>query len=126
MAQYVCTVCQFVYDEAKEPQRWDELQDEWLCPVRYSPKSVFKLVEEATSDSKEEMSVKIAEAGGFVEPGSGITPFTTVSDVMVDAMVNWGIKYVFGMVGHSNLGLAEAIRRHCEAGELNYIGVRNE
>ncbi len=51
---------------------------------------------------------------------------TTVSDVMVETLVNWGIKYVFGMVGYSNLGLADAIRRHCEAGDLTYIGIRHE
>ena len=30
------------------------------------------------------------------------------------------------MVGHSNLGLADAIRRRTEAGELEYIGIRHE
>ncbi len=30
------------------------------------------------------------------------------------------------MVGHSNLGLADAIRRREEAGELTYIGIRHE
>ncbi len=29
----------------------------------------------------------------------------TVSDVMVETMTNWGVTKVFGMVGHSNLGL---------------------
>jgi nitrite reductase/ring-hydroxylating ferredoxin subunit len=29
----------------------------------------------------------------------------TVTDVMAETMVNWGVKSVFGMVGHSNLGL---------------------
>ena len=33
---------------------------------------------------------------------------TTVSDVMAETMANWGIRWVFGMVGHSNLGLADA------------------
>ncbi len=50
----------------------------------------------------------------------------TVSDVMVETMVNWGIKWVWGMVGHSNLGLAEAIRQQEEAGNLRYIGIRHE
>ena len=57
---------------------------------------------------------------------AGEPPVTTVSDVMVETMVNWGIKHVFGMVGHSNLGLADAIRRRCEAGDLHYIGIRHE
>src|SRR5205807_3815796 len=32
----------------------------------------------------------------------------------------------FGMVGHSNLGLADALRREEEAGRLTYIGIRHE
>jgi thiamine pyrophosphate-dependent acetolactate synthase large subunit-like protein/nitrite reductase/ring-hydroxylating ferredoxin subunit len=51
---------------------------------------------------------------------------STVSDVMAETMVNWGIRHVFGMVGHSNLGLADAIRRQEEAGKLAYIGIRHE
>jgi pyruvate oxidase len=50
----------------------------------------------------------------------------TVSDVMVETMVNWGVTHVFGMVGHSNLGLADAIRRQVEAGALTYVGIRHE
>ena len=30
----------------------------------------------------------------------------TLMDQMVDTMLEWGIDAVFGMVGHSNLGLA--------------------
>ena len=51
---------------------------------------------------------------------------TTVTDVMVETMVNWGVKSVFGMVGHSNLGLADAIRRQEEKGNLKFIGIRHE
>ena len=50
----------------------------------------------------------------------------TISDVMVETMINWGIKSVFGMVGHSNLGLAEALRLQEVAGNLNYYGIRHE
>ena len=35
----------------------------------------------------------------------------TVSDVLVETMVAWGVTHVFGMVGHSNLGFADAMRR---------------
>ena len=50
----------------------------------------------------------------------------TVSDLMVETLVAWGITHVFGMVGHSNLGFADAMRRAEERGELTYIGIRHE
>ncbi|MGI9521331.1 MAG: thiamine pyrophosphate-dependent enzyme [Hyphomicrobiaceae bacterium] len=50
----------------------------------------------------------------------------TVTDVMVETMVEWGVKSVFGMVGHSNLGLAEALRVQETAGKLTYYGIRHE
>ncbi len=51
---------------------------------------------------------------------------TTISDVMVETMVNWGVNKVFGMVGHSNLGFADAMRRQEEKGNLNFYGIRHE
>ena len=51
-------------------------------------------------------------------------PEPTVGDVMIETMINWGIKHVFGMVGHSNLNLAEAIR--LQESHLNYYGIRHE
>lgn len=50
----------------------------------------------------------------------------TVSDVMAKTMVNWGIRSVFGMVGHSNLGLADALRRQEADGAVTYYGIRHE
>ena len=50
----------------------------------------------------------------------------TISDLMVETMVNWGVNSVFGMVGHSNLGMADALRRQEEKGNLKFIGVRHE
>ncbi len=50
----------------------------------------------------------------------------TVTDVMVDTMVQWGVKSVFGMVGHSNLGLADAVRLSTQKGDLTYFGIRHE
>ncbi|WP_420414985.1 thiamine pyrophosphate-dependent enzyme [Roseibium sp.] len=50
----------------------------------------------------------------------------TVTDVMAETMVNWGVKRVFGMVGHSNLGLADAIRLQANKGALGFIGIRHE
>lgn len=50
----------------------------------------------------------------------------SIADVMVETMVNWGVKSVFGMVGHSNLGLADALRVQESKGKLNYYGIRHE
>lgn len=50
----------------------------------------------------------------------------TVSDVMMETMVNWGVNTVFGMVGHSNLGVADAMKRLEEKGKLKYFGIRHE
>ncbi len=56
----------------------------------------------------------------------GMARARTVSDVMVETMVNWGVSHVFGMVGHSNLGFADALRAAEQRGDLAYIGIRHE
>lgn len=50
----------------------------------------------------------------------------TISDVMAETMVNWGVDRVFGMVGHSNLGFADALRRQEQQGKLKFYGIRHE
>ena len=50
----------------------------------------------------------------------------TVTDVMAETMTNWGVTTVFGMVGHSNLGLADALRLQEKQGRLRYYGIRHE
>ena len=51
---------------------------------------------------------------------------TTVTDVMAQTMTNWGVKSVFGIVGHSNLGLSDALRLEARKGNLTFFGVRHE
>ena len=50
----------------------------------------------------------------------------TVSDVLVETMVAWGVTHVFGMVGHSNLGFADAVRAAEARGDLSFVGIRHE
>ena len=50
----------------------------------------------------------------------------TVSDAMVETLVAWGVRNVFGMVGHSNLGVADAMRLQEQQGKLRYLGIRHE
>jgi len=51
---------------------------------------------------------------------------STLSDIMAETMVNWGVDTVFGMVGHSNLGLADALKRLEEKDRLKFIAIRHE
>ncbi len=50
----------------------------------------------------------------------------TVSKQMIEVATDWGIDACFGMVGHSNLALADAIRAEKEKGRLRFVGVRHE
>ncbi len=50
----------------------------------------------------------------------------TLMDQMVNVMTEWGVDTVFGMVGHSNLGFADALRKAENDGRLQYYGVRHE
>lgn len=51
---------------------------------------------------------------------------TSLMDQMVDVLCDWGLDAVFGMVGHSNLGLADALRKAAADGRLTYVGIRHE
>ncbi|MDJ0879656.1 MAG: thiamine pyrophosphate-binding protein [Halieaceae bacterium] len=70
--------------------------------------------------------VEVRDDGVYVGVESEVPHETTVTDVMAETMVNWGVKRVFGMVGHSNLGLADALRRQTLDDKLHYIGIRHE
>ena len=53
-------------------------------------------------------------------------PGRTVADVLVETLVAHGVDTVLGMVGHSNLGFADALRRAEDRGELRFVGIRHE
>ena len=50
MEQYICTICQYVYDPAEgDPSNgvpfgtaFEELPDNWLCPICGVDKSLFE------------------------------------------------------------------------------------
>lgn len=42
--KWVCTICGFVYDDAKEKVPFEELPDNWVCPLCMHPKSDFELM----------------------------------------------------------------------------------
>ena len=70
--------------------------------------------------------LKIEGEAIFIGLEPAIQHQTTISDIMVETLINWGVTSYFGMVGHSNLGLADAIRIQEKKGRLTYIGIRHE
>jgi pyruvate oxidase len=77
-------------------------------------------------DSAAAYPVEVRGDGVYVAVKERTVHVRTVSDVMAETLVQWGVTHVFGMVGHSNLGLADALRIQEEAGKLTYIGIRHE
>ena len=78
-------------------------------------------------DAGQEMfEVDVRDDGIYVGVHKPVQEVRTVSDVMAQTMTNWGVNSVFGIVGHSNLGLAEALRKQEVAGNLHFYGVRHE
>ncbi len=70
--------------------------------------------------------LEVRDDGIYIGLEADASHETTVTDVMAKTMTNWGVTTVFGIVGHSNLGLADALRRQEMKGELKYYGVRHE
>jgi len=70
--------------------------------------------------------VEVRDDGIYVGLEADADHATTVTDVMAETMTNWGVTTVFGMVGHSNLGLADALRLQEKQGRLSYYGIRHE
>lgn len=77
-------------------------------------------------DGVDTFPVEVRDDGVYVGLESIPPHEPTITDVMAETMVNWGVTHVFGMVGHSNLGLADALRRQETQGRLSYVGIRHE
>ncbi len=42
MAIYRCAVCGYIYDESREELKWEDVPDDWECPVCDMPKDTFE------------------------------------------------------------------------------------
>jgi thiamine pyrophosphate-dependent acetolactate synthase large subunit-like protein/nitrite reductase/ring-hydroxylating ferredoxin subunit len=88
-------------------------------PISGTPPPGFK-------DAPESYAVEVRADGVYVGLPPELPRVRTVSDVMVETMIAWGVTHVFGMVGHSNLGFADAMREAETRGDLTFIGIRHE
>lgn len=86
-----CTVCNWIYDEKAEGKAFKDLPSNYTCPVCGAPKSAFEPL------------------GGARESAEGEMP-ESVADALVSALADLGVRHIFGIPGHSNLPLIEAIR----------------
>ncbi len=78
-------------------------------------------------DTGQEMfAVEVREDGVYVGTEEDEPEQRTVADVMAETLSNWNVTALFGMVGHSNLGLADALRRQTDLGNMHYYGIRHE
>ena len=77
-------------------------------------------------DGLETFPIEVREDGVYLGLEEEAGRMRSNSDVMAETMVNWGVKQVFGMVGHSNLGMADALRLQEESGNLQFYGIRHE
>ena len=52
MKKYRCTICGYIYDEAKEGVKFADLPDDWKCPLCGAPKNLFEEVVEETKTNE--------------------------------------------------------------------------
>lgn len=53
MKKYRCVICGYIYDETKEKVKFEDLPDDWTCPLCGSPKSAFEEVIEVEPQKEE-------------------------------------------------------------------------
>jgi len=104
------------------------IENGWLrCPWHgYDYDPISGRPPEGFSDGVPAYPVEERADGVYVQVPELAQPVRTAADVLVETLVAYGVTHVFGMVGHSNLGFAEAMRRAEERGELTYVGIRHE
>ena len=53
MKKYKCTICGYIYDDAKESVKFEDLPDDWTCPICGAPKAVFEEIKEEKDENVE-------------------------------------------------------------------------
>ncbi|MHA2212061.1 MAG: thiamine pyrophosphate-dependent enzyme [Candidatus Thorarchaeota archaeon] len=102
VAVWRCTVCNWRYDEDTEGKKFASLPDSYTCPICGAPKTAF--VREGIQKGDETIE-------------------TTVAEKIVEQLVAFGVKRVYGIPGDSNLPIIEAIRK---SDGIDFILTRHE
>ncbi len=61
MGKQICEVCEYIYDEKKSGTAWENLPDNWICPVCASSKKLFKKIEEDSIVPEPELQKEMEE-----------------------------------------------------------------
>ena len=127
MARYECSVCGYVYDEQAEGEQWQELPDDWPCPVCGAAKSEFRQIgggpaEEETSPVEEEThSAEVQEEEAPVRPQSRalmahrvfgyvfLVIYLVLLVQMMPRLWNYQIEFPARTVLHIALGMAVGV-----------------
>ena len=77
--KYVCSICGYVHDEAREATPFGQLPDSWVCPLCGAPKSAF--VPESTQPSAPtaRKSVSIDPDAQRLSPGAMAALFSNLA-----------------------------------------------
>lgn len=63
MKKYRCKICGYIYDDAKEKVKFEDLPSDWKCPLCGAPKHLFEEIkeEEPKEESKEAPKEELKE-----------------------------------------------------------------
>lgn len=96
MKKYVCTVCGYIYDEAKGiPEagilpgtKWEELPEDWVCPLCGATKSEFK---EQGINAPEKKSIS------FIEPSDDMKELSPLEISALCSNLSKGCEKLYKM-----------------------------
>lgn len=89
MAKYKCLLCGHIYDEEKEGVKFEDLPDDWKCPMCFAPKNMFRLVEENNNnEAKEEKEELKQEKHNHIELKNYLKEYMRDSDEKEKNMVD--------------------------------------
>ena len=86
--RYICMICGYVYDDAKEKVPFESLPASWKCPLCGAAKSDFK--PEAIPEAKPAAKVEPASQPTKADPASTPTKASTPPTAQIDAPVTEG------------------------------------